>query len=559
MANRLFFWLTSVTAFHGVIARGETPPQRPALSSAVPIAICKLQTVSVSQAPQYEQTAIGLYSVSRPADDPLANYQRTSLGDWRVPAETDRNDPWLRLALLTRKRPVVIDLAVFIDGRSFRDSREAWIDGVIAAAKSQADRANDEDMGDVGGSGNNNSPSLGTSTAEAASEDDASQSPPENERPPSLGETTVAAQSRQAPTMRNRLMSYLTMSGAEADRAEIGWLLSEWGAGPAVVLLATGLSWQRAGMAPLENYLDQDADGALSTAEVGQIDSLLKRADFNSDDVVDVNEIRRATSRPPVANAADGHSLLVLLDAKTDWGSLEATLERVYGDRGGTPTVGPRELSVIPADITLRVDFRKFEDKESASGAAVLSISKELQASNDAVVASSDVLSLGAGGDFVEFCAAQAPSETNQTASASQIAIGAVLDGNPLLRLVDHDQDGRLTLRERQDLRALMTQLDRDADGSVSSHEIPTPIRLAVTPGPHVHELLATPTGSVRTVAPSDAAPKPPDWFVSMDKNQDRDLSRDEFLGTTEQFRQFDADADGLLSAAEALKLNAGQ
>jgi hypothetical protein len=44
-----------------------------------------------------------------------------------------------------------------------------------------------------------------------------------------------------------------------------------------------------------------------------------------------------------------------------------------------------------------------------------------------------------------------------------------------------------------------------------------------------------------------------------MDKNSDRDLSREEFLGTSEQFRQFDADSDGLLSVAEALKLNGGQ
>ena len=80
--------------------------------------------------------------------------------------------------------------------------------------------------------------------------------------------------------MRERLISYLTMSGMEADRAEIGWLLSEWGAGPAVVLLATGLSWQRAGVAPLENYLDQDADGALSAAEIGQADAAIKARRF---------------------------------------------------------------------------------------------------------------------------------------------------------------------------------------------------------------------------------------------------------------------------------------
>ena len=77
--------------------------------------------------------------------------------------------------------------------------------------------------------------------------------------------------------------------------------------------------------------------------------------------------------------------------------------------------------------------------------------------------------------------------------------------------------------------------------------------------GPRVHQLLAAPTGSARTIAPRDAAPTAPGWFLSMDKNSDRDLSRNEFLGNTEQFRQFDTDGDGLLSVAEALKLTGGQ
>jgi hypothetical protein len=313
-------------------------------------------------------------------------------------------------------------------------------------------------------------------------------------------------------------------------------------------------------VAPLENYLDQDADGALSAEEIGQVETILKRADFNSDDVVEVSEIRRATSHPPVANVANGHSLTVLLDGKTDWDSLGATFDTIYGDEGDTPDKNPRRLLEVPADITLRVDFRAVEDKDKpATGASVVSVSHALSASGEAVVASSDVLSVDAGGDFIEFSAAQAPADKNQTASASQIAIGAVIDGNPLLRLVDQDQDGRVTLRERQDLRVLLAGLDRDSDGAISSAEIPTPIRLAVTLGPHVHALLATSVGSVRSIAPRDAAPTPPDWFASMDKNQDRDLSRGEFLGTTEQFRQFDTDGDGLLSVAEAANLTKGQ
>jgi hypothetical protein len=53
--------------------------------------------------------------------------------------------------------------------------------------------------------------------------------------------------------------------------------------------------------------------------------------------------------------------------------------------------------------------------------------------------------------------------------------------------------------------------------------------------------------------------PTAPDWFASMDKNRDGDLSRGEFLGTTAQFRQFDENDDELLSVAEALKLNPGE
>jgi hypothetical protein len=44
-----------------------------------------------------------------------------------------------------------------------------------------------------------------------------------------------------------------------------------------------------------------------------------------------------------------------------------------------------------------------------------------------------------------------------------------------------------------------------------------------------------------------------------MDKNGDRDLARSEFLGTAEQFGQFDANSDGLLSVEEALKMDADQ
>jgi hypothetical protein len=43
-----------------------------------------------------------------------------------------------------------------------------------------------------------------------------------------------------------------------------------------------------------------------------------------------------------------------------------------------------------------------------------------------------------------------------------------------------------------------------------------------------------------------------------MDRNQDSDISRREFVGTDEQFAQLDTDGDGLLSEEEAERADAG-
>jgi Ca2+-binding EF-hand superfamily protein len=561
-------------ALCGSILRADSEqPARPDLSTATSIATCQVKTLAAAAQATYGREPV-LYSLQPPEEDQLANYERTPLGDWQMPAEADRSNPWVRLLLMAQERPLVIDVAVLVDGKSFREKREAWVDEVLAAAKSP--------QGVNSHSGNNPVSELGTNESDSASENGlppgAKNEPDDGKEKPPSG---VATQSRQAPPMRARLITYLTTIGAEVDRKEIHWLIAEWGAGPALVVLGPSLAWQRASMAPLLACLDQDADGGLSAAEIAQSQDRMNRADMNGDDVVETGELRRVTSGPLTVTSASGHALVVPLDANTDWDALAANVVRIYGRhksgaseasvaptlrdrmvRGDPSLVGSdiRGLCSAPADITLRVDFHSGKhDEKQTSELSALSLGSELAANNDCVVATSDVISIDIGGDFVEFSAAQAPTVDITDVTASQLAIGAVIDGNPLERLLDRDQDGRFTQRERQELAGLLSALDGDQDGQVAADEIPTPIRLAVTLGPRVHELLATPTGSARTIAPRDVSAQPPDWFASMDKNSDRDLSREEFLGTTEQFRQFDADSDGLLSVAEVLKLNGGQ
>jgi hypothetical protein len=544
--------LLSITVLFATAAHAAPPAGRPDLTTAKPLATCQLQTLAAKKKEPDEFANIVLYT-GRPVEDPLSNYERTSLGDWPMLAAAERTDPWLRLVLLSRKRPVVIDLAVLIDGKSFRDKRDSWIDELVSTSKSAVQQPAKKDAKVE--KGNNKPESVGTKPpvkpSESATAKTEAAKDDKKEDKAYSGPTTTPM-SRQAPSMRDRLADYLATNKAKPDREEVRWLIASWGAGPGVILLDPSLSWQRSELSPLETYLDQNGDGVFSREEIAQADDVLKRADVDSNDVIDLNEIRRAVNHPAFASAVGGYPLVVVLDANTDVLKLESTMATIYKSK---PTIA--DLQSRPADITLQVNLGASD--KSGVGVSVVSLGPELAKTNNAASATTNVATVDLGGDYIEFSAAQGAAAPESDSAATQIAIGAAFDGNPLLRLLDHDNDGRLTRRERQEISGLFASLDRDGDGAVSSSEVPVPIRFAVTLGPHVHELLATPVPAARAMTTHTAAPTAPAWFKSMDKNGDGDLSRSEFLGTTEQFKQLDTNGDGLLSVPEALKLKTGK
>jgi hypothetical protein len=592
-------------AFCAAGARTDAAPTRPDVNTDNPIARCKLQSVAAGETATPMPAPVNIYGVPRPMDDPLANYERTELGNWRMPGDAELTDPWIRLLVVGPRRPVLVDLAAFIDGKTFRQAREAWIDDLLAEP-AETSNAKDTSESAEKSAGNKSTGSDGTEAQQVASNAEAKiaeetsaesektsdavtdQAEPEDTKAENKDEADeddkaetrvpgVATLSRQMPMMRERLANYLAASGTKVERDEIGWLIAEWGSGPGLIVLDPALSWQRAGVATLEALIDGDGDGHLSKSEISGSEEVLHRADFDANEVVDVSEIRRANRREPNLPFKMGNSLVVIIDSNTDWNALAATLAIVYAKptnapppvdstapikeriaRGDTSLTADalRVLMDDAADVSLRVDFGG--DKNAASGVSLIAARSEFTNQVNAVTATENVITVDLGSDYLEISAAGIAEQTGSPASESQIAVGAVIDGNPLLRVLDHDQDQRLTLRERQEMKGLLTSLDRDSDGKLSAAEMPVPIRLAITLGPHVHQLLATPTGAARPIAPS-SEPAPPDWFVSMDKNNDRDLSREEFLGTTRQFKQADADSDGLLNVAEALKLGGGK
>ena len=81
--------LLGVTVLYVTAADAAPPAGRPDLATAKPIVTCKLQTLAVKR-PEPAEFANAILYTGRPVDDPLSNYERTSLGDWPMLAAGER-------------------------------------------------------------------------------------------------------------------------------------------------------------------------------------------------------------------------------------------------------------------------------------------------------------------------------------------------------------------------------------------------------------------------------------------------------------------------------------
>lgn len=124
-----------------------------------------------------------------------------------------------------------------------------------------------------------------------------------------------------------------------------------------------------------------------------------------------------------------------------------------------------------------------------------------------------------------------------------------------LFDLLDADADGRLSLRELRRAPTVLDRLDGNKDGFLSRNEIPCTyaanyVRGAFEGNQNFMGMMMN-TNVAAAPAPGTAT-RGPLWFRKMDRNQDHDISRREFVGTDEQFDEMDTDHDGLLSVDEA-------
>ncbi|MEO2031101.1 MAG: hypothetical protein ABGZ35_03345 [Planctomycetaceae bacterium] len=154
--------------------------------------------------------------------------------------------------------------------------------------------------------------------------------------------------------------------------------------------------------------------------------------------------------------------------------------------------------------------------------------------------------------------------ETDTIAQQSQIEISVKQDGKTLFSLLDRNLDRRLAQRELQEGRAVLEQYDVNDDGQLAESELGTSYVLQIGLGKPAWQRQGAQSmnmemASTDAILPGIESLSGPQWFRRMDRNQDGDLSRREFLGTRSQFDQLDGDGDSLIGADEADAILANQ
>jgi hypothetical protein len=577
-------------------------------SEEKPLAECAVIELA-GKAVDYEMPEnVVLNAYQPPVDDSLSNYSRGYDGQWAIPTNVDRSNPTVKLLVLGPHQPTLIELSILLEGKPFTAAREKLIDELVDHASVESlvreavsipvpEGTEELSLEEEKPEEKKKDPKLETISVDVKKKDidkkpeeksESKESEPESkdgesasadgdseeksesdkdDKPKEPDKPGVDVRSRQARTVAERLINYMTSTDVEADRDEIRWLLAEWTGGPALITLGPAMNWQRIGFAPLWNALDVDNDQNLSAAEIAAASERLSQADVDENSIVELEELFAV--RPRSTTAPHSYPLIVALDHETDWQQLLASITAAYSRRGreqqGSAAASTSVLDRIDAGYTmLTAEDLELLLEESPQVSLQVNLGDEksqvslTSAMPDSFSSHEQLITVVRGAEYFEISAGQQKEAEVSEPKATQISIGAVVDGYPLYRLVDRNGDRRLSPRECRQMKSVLAALDLNSDGQISANEKPTAIRLAVSRGPYVHEMLAEPTSaqrqfaSNRQIAPAKPAASTPSWFTDMDRNRDGDLSRSEFLGTNEQFKQLDRDGDGLVGASEA-------
>lgn len=307
----------------------------------------------------------------------------------------------------------------------------------------------------------------------------------------------------------------------------------------------------------LKKY-DKNRDFRLSVAELGWTKERVSLLDGDGNELLDAEELADiAQVQPDVELSAD------LLDSQTEGGiigvvglggeRLDDASRPDYVKVGLTPAVltfSHRNLDPIAAAIddamrqfnALDADANGYLDRDETS--ARLRFQRELF----------DLMDADADDKvFVDEVKAFVTAKAEPAASTCRVNLYDT--GNGFFMALDANADGRVSVREMRRANGSLAQLDRDGKAGVGQTE----------PARHFH--IEFVRGSYQLFGPSEQLsaqtpnfqrrlPSGPIWFQRMDRNNDGDLTWNEFLGPREIFHDLDGDGDFLLDPKEAAQAN---
>jgi Ca2+-binding EF-hand superfamily protein len=299
--------------------------------------------------------------------------------------------------------------------------------------------------------------------------------------------------------------------------------------------------------------LDANSDGVLDAAELA---GFAKRAPdvayvvhLNSDGAGSLGvELLRSKDRPALPadkiNAFDGLALLDLGAARVELrGDADVREDRFSQFAGAQWTIFFKQADK---------NGDGYLDEKEASASVFRTAFKAMDRDGDGKVSEQEMNA------YLELLA-----DLKARAQKACAALVLTDESRGLFDLLDVNRDGRLSVREMRGAVALLEKLAPKGKDHLSRADLPRSYRLTVRRGPasNANNDYAAVIESIyggAAKAPMYKAPsRGPAWFRKMDKNRDGDVSRREWLGNEELFRQIDTDGDGLISAEEAERFDA--
>ena len=345
-----------------------------------------------------------------------------------------------------------------------------------------------------------------------------------------------------------------------ADPANTGALLEEESvAAPAAsrvgsILVVSGdEDRQRAAAEILARY-DRDGDKKLAlageAAEIRALAEVVTALDRDADQFLDADELLAFTSRDPDvrfeiplgrgsrdikvharAGLMVGRVRKATTRPVTDFGDAEIELERDNVDPSKNDTNRSLFGNVDPDNNGY------LDEKEAEMVPELVGMFKAADANGDGMLVRPE---------FDAFIALRSQI------AATHVSFEIVDKGQDLFDLVDANDDHRLTPREMRTAYASATKRDKNQDGKLSGDEIPQKVRFRVSRGGADSARSVARRRRTRDAGETGRASGGPAWFSKMDRNEDGDVSRREFLGPATAFDRIDADHDGLIDRRES-------